>query len=237
MTSLRNGLEFEEHPSAYLRRAPVQLIRKKRALYDPQHPCARLYMVIAGRVKVTTAAENGNPASVRFVCAEGLFGECSLIGSSSHNETAVAIDNVAVMSWTREEIEHQIERNPRLGVVLIQFQTLRCMQLQDRINERILHTTRQRVMLALLHLAEDAGLYRAGGVMRIEPLTQTTIAEYVGTSREVVTAQMNRLRRKGAVRYSRRFIEIELEVLKHELARSGVPAIRFRYLGICASIA
>jgi CRP-like cAMP-binding protein len=61
------------------------------------------------------------------------------------------------------------------------------------------------------------------GAVRIPSLTHHTLAEYVGTSREVVTFQMNRLRRLGLIRYSRQFIDVYPERLR-EAVKPGEAA-------------
>jgi len=53
--------------------------------------------------------------------------------------------------------------------------------------------------------------------VRIPPLSQQTISEYVGTSREIVTLHMNQLRQRGAMQYSRKGINIYPDALGREL--------------------
>ena len=48
----------------------------------------------------------------------------------------------------------------------------------------------------------------------------------MGTSREIVTFQMNRLRRLGMLRYSRRHIDIYSQALCEALRQRGVSAPR-----------
>jgi len=103
-----------EDPLTYLPRKPVQEFAKRRVIYSPEQPSYSLYVVILGRVKVTNTADDGVETIGRIVCSEGLFGESALVGTSARSESAVAIDNVSVMSWTRQEIEQQIEREPHL---------------------------------------------------------------------------------------------------------------------------
>src|SRR5205807_4847945 len=131
----------------------------------------------------------------RIVVAEGLFGESALIGGQHRTEAAVALDNVSLMSWTAGEIEAQIEREPRLGLALAQNMVRQCIELQDRIESMAVYKTPERVMLALIQLADSLGSPMADGSTRIVSLTHHTIAEFVGTSREIVTFQLNRLRR------------------------------------------
>ena len=57
-------------------------------------------------------------------------------------------------------------------------------------------------------------------------LTHNTIAEFVGTSREIVTFQMNRLRRLGLVRYSRKHIDVYALAMRENLREQGISIPR-----------
>lgn len=211
-----------EDPLTYLPRKPVQEFAKRRVIYDPQQPSDSLYVVILGRVKISAASDDGGQMIARIVSSEGLFGESALIGTSTRQETAVALDNVSVMSWTRSEIEQHIEAEPRLGIALSQYLVRQCIELQDRIESMAVYKTPERVMLALVQLAGILGVPMPDGSTRLASLTHHTIAEYVGTSREIVTFQMNRLRRMGMLRYSRKFIDIYARAMEDSLRQQGV---------------
>jgi CRP/FNR family cyclic AMP-dependent transcriptional regulator len=211
-----------EDPLTYLPRKAVQEFAKSRVIYDDQHPATSLYLVILGRVKIGTTANDGGQTVGRIVRGEGLFGESCLIGPVSRTESAMALDNVTLMSWTRNEIEQQVDREPRLGIALAQYLVRQCLDLQDRIESMAVHKTPERVMLALLQLAADLGTPQPDGSLRVASLTHHTIAEFVGTSREIVTFQMNRLRRMGLVRYSRKYIDLYAQALRENLRQQGI---------------
>lgn len=211
-----------EDPLTYLPRKTVQEFAKRRVIYDAQQPSDRLFVVILGRVKITNVGDDGDQLVARIISAEGLFGEASLIGASRRTEVAVALDNVTLMSWTANEIEAQIEREPRLGLALSQYLVRQCIELQDRIESMAVYKTPERVMLALVQLADSLGSPMADGSTRVPALTHHTIAEYVGTSREIVTFQLNRLRRLGMLRYSRKHMDIYTGPIQSVLRNQGV---------------
>lgn len=210
-----------EDPLTYLPRKSVQEFAKGRVIYNPQQPSDKLHLVVLGRVKVSTKAEDGNETISRIICPEGLFGEAILVGGRD-TETAIALDTATLMSWTRAEIEQQIDREPRLGIALTQYLVRQCIALQERIESMAVHKTPERVMLALSQLARSLGTPLPDGSTRIASLTHHTIAEYVGTSREIVTYQMNRLRRLGLIRYTRRYIDVYVPALEQLLRQQGV---------------
>jgi CRP/FNR family transcriptional regulator len=211
-----------EDPLTYLPRKAVQEFAKGQIIYGPKQRCDSLFVVILGRVKISSMGDGGGQTIMRIVRNEGLFGESCLIGEKVTSETASALDTATLMSWTRSEIELQVEREPRLGIALAQYMVRQCMELQDRIESMAMHKTPGRVMLALLQLGEDLGTQMPDGAIRLAALTHHTIAEFVGTSREIVTFQMNRLRRLGMLRYSRKFIDLYAPAIRGVLREQGV---------------
>lgn len=212
----------QEDPLTYLPRRPIQEFVRGSTIYDREHPNQHLYVTILGRVKLSGMSDDGCQTVGRIVSAEGVFGESCLVANGVCSETAMALDNATLMSWSRADIEAQIEREPALGIALTQHFARECIELQDRIESMAVHKTPERVMLALLQLAGDLGNPMADGAVRVGSLTHHTIAEYVGTSREIVTFQMNRLRRMGVLRYSRKFIDIYIPALRESLRERGI---------------
>jgi CRP-like cAMP-binding protein len=76
-------------------------------------------------------------------------------------------------------------------------------------------------MLGLLQLAESLGT-PSNGNLRLAPLTHQAIAEYVGTSREIVTSHMSDLRRAGMLQYSRRYIDVNAAIIRDALHQQGI---------------
>ena len=218
---VKPGLSYDD-PLIYLPRKPAYEICRGRVIYDEMNPPTNLYVVILGRVKVRSVNGEGRQSVSRIVWAEGLFGESCLIGASRDGESATALDNVMLMGWDRAEIELRIEQEPRLGIALFQYLIRQCLKLKDRIETMAVHKTPERVMLGLLQLAADLGTETVDGSTRIAHLTHDTIAEFVGTSREIVSCQMNRLRRMGLIRYSRRYLDVYTDAMVNELKRQGM---------------
>jgi CRP-like cAMP-binding protein len=225
MLGAKPGLNYED-PLMYLPRKQAYEVCKGRIIYDEMNPPTHLYVVVLGRVKVSSMNGNGRQSVSRIVRMEGLFGEPCLIGTSRDGESATALDNVMLMGWDRAEIEHRIEQEPRLGIALFQYLVHQGLELQDRIETMAFHKTPERVMIGLLQLATDLGTGTEDGSTRVAHLTHETIAEFVGTSREIVSGQMNRLRRLGLIRYSRKYLNIDSRALLDELKRREMPIPR-----------
>jgi CRP-like cAMP-binding protein len=205
----------------YLPRKPLVEYSRSGVIYSGTSNA--LYLAIVGRVKVANVGVDGSESVVRIVPPDGLFGEACL-AERSGSERAVALDTVQVMAWKRAEIEQQVEKDPGLGMALMEVVIARCLELGERMQAMATCMTPQRVMLALLRLARQLGKPQTDGALRMASLTHHTLAEYVGTSREIVSSQMSALRRRGLIRYSRQFIDVYCEAMEETLRSHGVIA-------------
>jgi len=185
--------------------------------------CNHLYMVRSGRVLICDYFGDSGSIVTRIVGPNGLFGEACLIAASGPGESAVVLDQARVMCWSRTEVEQEIARDPRLGMALMGHFVRRCTELNARLEGLAFRKTPERVMLGLLQLAESLGTPAGGGLhLRLAPLTHQTIAEYVGTSREIVTSHMSEFRRAGMLQYSRKHIDVNVVLMRETLRRQGI---------------
>jgi CRP-like cAMP-binding protein len=215
-----------EDPLAYLPQKRVEEYAKQQIIYSPGTPCHRLYLVTSGRVTVSGVTGEGQQAVTRILGQGGLFGESALVVPGDRQELAVALDKTGLMSWTRDEVDAQIERDPRLGLAMAQYLARECVRLNVRIESMVIHKTPERVMLALIDLANSLGTPKEDGAMRMPHLTHQTIAQYVGTSREIVTFQMTRLRKLKLLKYNRSFADVYTGAMAEMLRAQGVTVSR-----------
>jgi len=199
-----NGAVFSpsreiEDALMYLPRKGVTSYRKGQIIFDENQPCDGLHLVVQGRVKVTMPLENGTQTMVDIFTTDDFFGESSLLGLSHACQRAMALDSVTLMSWPGREIEEQVERQPRLGIALMQMLVARTLDYEQRL------------------VSFAVGSRTADGSVEIPPLTHQVISEYVGTSREIVTFQMNHFRQMGYLQYSRKGIRVQADALRQHL--------------------
>lgn len=202
----------------YLPRKGVTDYRRGQIIFMENQPSQQLHLVVRGRVKLVIPMEDGSQTLVDIFTTDDFFGESALLPSAAkHSERAIALDNASLMSWAASEIEEQVEREPRLGIALLQMLVKRSLDYEERLQDFALEKTPERVVRAVLRFAERTGTRAEDGSLRVPPLTHQLISEYVGTSREIVTFHMNQLRQKGLLRYSRRGMQVNPRALREHL--------------------
>jgi CRP/FNR family transcriptional regulator len=151
---------------------------------------------------------------------DDLFGETAFIGSTESHEIATALEPTHVMTWSHDEAEQLILARPRLGIALLQMLAKRCMNYARRIESCASERTERRLARTLLYLAERLGRMNDEGKLQMLPLSHELLAQYVGTTRELVTCNMIQFHRRGYLTYSRKAIVLDPDAIRKFLKPS-----------------
>ena len=210
-----------EDPLAHLPCSSIFEYKKGQMIYNQDQPPTSIYLVIAGKVKVSRLAEDGHQVVVDIYQTDEFFGESALLNLAHRAEQATALENSKLMAWTGAEIEDIITKRPRLAVALLQIQVQRTLEFGLRIESFSVDNIARRLARSLIRFSERLGAPEEDGAMRMAPFTHELLSQYVGTSREIVTHYMNQFRRQGYLRYSRKGIVLYRDAFKEWLRESG----------------
>jgi CRP-like cAMP-binding protein len=207
---------------SYLPSSRVLHFPKCASIYDPSCGPDRVYLILSGRVRVDRISNDGGPTLLHIVEAEDFFGANALIPTSAVlPEVATTMEATQLMAWSYEELQTLIEAKPQLGIALCDYFARQNASLRERIVVMSEFHTDVRVRIALVQLASLLGSPRTDGARRVSKLSHHTIAAYVGTSREIVTGEMNRLRRLGYIDYTRLHTDVYVAALLDWMRQQG----------------
>ena len=217
-----------EDPLSYLPCSTLLDFRRKQSIFSQGQPALSLYLVIAGRVKVYRTSETGgHEVLLDIYQADEFFGFSALIGQP-HSESAFAMENTQLMSWTTDEIERIAATRPQLAMAFMQLVVQRSQEFESRVESFVVDSIQRRLARSLVRFSERFGHELGDDTIQIMALPHELIAQYMGTSREVVTHFMIQFRRLGYLRYSRREVIVNAHGLRKWLGEGteGVTGSR-----------
>lgn len=176
--------------------------KKGQEICRQNEPAQYFCKVIAGLVKVSCMSDNGNEVVVDVYRADEFFGLSALAKPSQRGEQAIALTEAMVEFWAVDDLM----ANPKQAVPLLQVVVERNIELQRRIVNFATGSTSSRLARALIRFSERFGTVEDDASVRMMPFTHALLAQYVGTTREIVTNHMNTFRRQGYLKYSRQEI-------------------------------
>ena len=210
-----------EDPLAFLPCSRIAEFRKGQLIYSQDQPSTSIYLVIEGKVKVSRTGNDGRQVVVDIYQPDEFFGESALLNLPHRCEQAAALDNTRLMGWSAAEIEDMVAKRPRLAVALLQILATRSIDFTERIESLSVDNIARRLARSLIRFADREGTRGDNGSARMAPLTHELLAQYVGTSREIVTHYMNQFRKEGYLEYSRRGIVLDRNALGEWLRQSA----------------
>jgi CRP/FNR family transcriptional regulator len=210
-----------EDPLAHLPCSSIVEYKKGQMIYNQDQPSTNIYLIIAGKIKVSRLADDGHQVVVDIYQPDEFFGESAFLNLPHRCEQATALENTKVMAWTTAEIEDLILKRPRLSVALVQILVQRTIDFTHRIESFSVDNIARRLARSLIRFSERLGKVEEDGSVRMTPFTHELLSQYVGTSREIVTHYMNLFRRQGYLKYSRKGIILYREAFRDWLRQNA----------------
>ncbi len=165
-------------------------------------------IVVSGRVKVFTSAEDGAEVVLEVRGPGALLGELSVIDGQPRSASVRSLEATEILTLGFREFTDFLQAHPRTMWLLMRILTGRLRDADRRRIEFGVYDTLSRVARRLVELAERFGEPTESGIMITLPLTQDELASWVGASREAVTRALRSLRVRGYVRTQRRAITV-----------------------------
>jgi len=210
-----------EDPLAHLPCSSIMEYKKGQSIYSQDQPSTSIYLVIEGKVKVSRMTDGGHQVILDIYQTDEFFGESGLLSLPQRAEQAMAMENTRLMTWSTAEIEDIVSKRPRLAVALMQILVQRTREFGHRIESFSVDNISRRLARSLIRFSERLGTLEADGSVNLAPFTHELLAQYVGTSREIVTHYMNQFRRQGYLRYSRKGIVLYRDAFKEWLRQEA----------------
>jgi CRP-like cAMP-binding protein len=148
-------------------------------LFAEGDPTSELYVVVDGRIAITTRNPDGRETVLALMEAGDLFGELGLLDGLPRSAEGRALEPSRVVAIPYSPIEAVFREEPNLlwGVVRMLAQRLRAMD--EALADSVFLDVTGRTAKRILELANGADEF-------VLPVTQEELAGMVGASRERV---------------------------------------------------
>jgi CRP/FNR family cyclic AMP-dependent transcriptional regulator len=163
--------------------------------------------ILSGRVQVQRYSKNGREVIYSIIGAGEVFGEFSAIDGLPRSALVIAIENTLVCRMSSIAFVSLLSSHFDVALRLMRLLTARLRALSDRQLELIASNSRDRVIGEIARLAKS-GVEHGDSITICPAPTHYEIAARIGSQRETVTKELNRLEALGYLRIHRRQIVI-----------------------------
>ena len=163
-------------------------------------PCAGLFIVHAGHVKIYKASPEGREQILTIIGPRDSFNDVAVFDGGPNPASAQAMDAVELCVIERPAMASLFDRYPKLAQAVVAVLAARARLLVDMVQDLSLRSVTGRLAKLLLDQAAQG--------QDAVPLTRQQMAARLGTIREMVSRALRELEDEGLVRRDGRQIVI-----------------------------
>jgi CRP/FNR family transcriptional regulator len=178
-------------------------------LFSEGEPCSGLHIIVRGRVRIFKTSASGREQ----VLAENVPGESiaeiPIFDGGPYPASAVAVEDADLAFISRRDFNAYCLEHPEVALKVLSVVGARLRRLVGIIEELSFTTIRQRLISALIKLAQNEGKTTARGIEFQLPSTHQELAHQLGTVRELISRNLMRLQAEGLLDVDARQIVVK----------------------------
>jgi CRP/FNR family transcriptional regulator, cyclic AMP receptor protein len=184
-------------------------VKKGEVVYFQGASDKKFYMLKRGAVKLTKLTPHGNEVILDIFSGITLFGEIGVLNPQERDESAVVVEDGLICTMTKEDFERLVQMIPGLVIKVTKMIGLRRWRIENKLLDLLYRTVEQRLAKTFLNLLDDFAVPHASGYLLKIKLTHKDYADLVASTRETVTAALNKLKNEGLIDFEGKYLVIK----------------------------
>ena len=202
---------FEDLDDSDLKRVAascsIRTHERHAQIIDEQDRTSDVFFILEGVVRINSYSPTGREVVFSEVGPGGMFGEFAAIDELPRSATILALSDCLLARMSAVAFMDLLRANSTVSIQLIEFLVSKIRRMSERVFEVSALAVRERVRRELLRLAADGKVTGQGVIIQPTP-THYEFAARIGTHREAVTREFNRLESERIIELGRRRIRI-----------------------------
>jgi len=189
-------------------------------LFSEGEPCAGLFLVIAGSVRIFKTSPNGREQVLSVDGPGGSIAELPVFDGGRYPASAAAAKPSDLLFISRQDFRAICLEHPEVALKVLQVVGARLRRLVGIIEELSFTTVRHRLISWILRQARTNGRRDDHGLTFTLQTTHQELASQIGTVRELVSRNIARLQAEGFIEISGR----ELTIVQEEALEADLTS-------------
>jgi CRP/FNR family transcriptional regulator, cyclic AMP receptor protein len=184
--------------SARISKRPIEF-RKRQTLFSQGEPAKHVFYILEGSVKLVVTSAGGKEAVVALLGAGDFLGEACLAGQPLWIATATTMTQGRALVIEKNEMLRLLHADHEFSDRFISYMVTRNLKTEEDLIDQLFNSSEKRLARTLLLLARYG---KSNQALTLPKVSQTVLAEMVGTTRTRVNFFMNKFRKLGFIEYN-----------------------------------
>ena len=178
-------------------------------LFSEGEPCNGLHIVSRGKVRIFKTSVNGREQVLAVNVAGESIAELPIFDSGPFPASALAVEEAEIAFISRRDFQRYCLERPEVSLKVLSAVGARLRRLVGIIEELSFTTIRQRLITALVKLAQNEVWKTGRGIEFNLPASHQELANQLGTVRELISRNLARLQAEGLLEVEARQIVVK----------------------------
>ena len=177
----------------------VRNCRDREIVFSQGDPADAIFYIQSGTVKLTAVSTRRKKAIIAFLQRGSFFGEGCLGGQSLRIYTARSMGPSNIIRLQKESTIRTLRRDPQFAALFVEYLLSRIIRIEEDLVDQFFNFSERRLARVLLLFGQISKESKPDHNLKV---SQSTLAEMVGTTRARISKFMNGFRKKGFVSYN-----------------------------------
>lgn len=168
-------------------------------LFDQGDESDGLYVIVSGILRIYLTADDTREATINLLEDGEIIGEIALLDGLPRSAGVAALTDAKLIFIPREPFLRLLDESKKLASQIILTLCERLRAANAQVDQAIFHDLRHRLIVLLRQLAIIHGHVEKDVSVVDLDLTQGTLAQMLGASREAVNKQLRALIKEGRI--------------------------------------
>jgi CRP/FNR family cyclic AMP-dependent transcriptional regulator len=173
--------------------------RKRQTLFSQGEAANHVFYIQEGSIKLAVTSTAGKEAVVAILSTGDFLGEGCLVGQPLWIATATAMTQGSALVIEKREMLRLLHAEHELSDRFISYMVTRNLRTEEDLIDQLFNSSEKRLARTLLLLARYG---KPNQALTLPKVSQTVLAEMVGTTRTRVNYFMNKFRKLGFIEYN-----------------------------------
>lgn len=200
--------------------------RRRQVVHFADQAGDFVYLLCAGRVKVSRVSEQGREVTLYLIEGNQFFGETGLVAENQPYELmAETLEESVVAVFRRNDIIAALNENPKAAAEMLKLVSERRSQAETAVADLVFLDVPKRLakLLLKLHDAHGSKASKTGTLIKAK-FTHQELANMIGSTRETTTLILNDFKRQGSIDFTGRKIVVRSRGELEDILRGPLRA-------------
>lgn len=180
--------------------AKNRLYRQGTHIFMQDDPLTNVYFIHQGQIKIYRTDMQGKEQIVNVLGEGEMFPHMGFFRKGTYPAHAEVLEDAILLYIPIHLFEEFLKTNPEICVKIFSILGDKIVDLQNRLEEKMLHNTYEQIILLLLRLAKSHGKkFDDDHYIFTTQFTNRDLANMIGSSRETVSRTLTSLKKSKLI--------------------------------------